>query len=250
MTATERETDAVLAAMTCLPGESSLLAGTLSIDTYTLGALGRYAVAHCQSGMGATSAYGAQYVTADAIREVEPKAILCVGIAFGMRRREQRLGDVLVAKNIVPYAMFKVQPHTISERGSSIDGSVKLSKWMHERTRDWVFARADGSNVRVVPPGDVVSGETLVNNIEFRRWLEERFPSALGGEMEGVGAYSATQRYGKGCEILLVKAICDWADGCKNDRAQPFAAEAAVRVVEHVLTKEGILLPLGIREVI
>ena len=118
MTATDRETDAVLAAMKPLPGEQALLSGTLSIDTYTLGVLGRYAVAHCQSGMGSTAADGAQFTTGDAIREVAPKVILLVGIAFGMRRTEQRLGDVLVAKNIRPYEMYKLQPDTIAERRS------------------------------------------------------------------------------------------------------------------------------------
>jgi nucleoside phosphorylase len=245
MTATDCETNAVLAAMKPLPGEALLLSGTLSIDTYTLGTLGRYAVVHCQSGMGSTAADGAQFTTGDAIREVAPKVILLVGIAFGMKRTEQRLGDVLVAKNIRPYEMFKLQPNTLGDRGSSIPASVKLAKWFKERSRDWRFRRADGSHVQLMTPGDVLSGEKLVNNRDFRDWLLHIFPSALGGEMEGIGAYAANQRYGP-CEIVLVKAICDWADGCKNDRAQPFAAAAAVSAVAHVLSKQDILLPLGI----
>ena len=79
---------------------------------------------------------------------------------------------------------------------------VKLAKWLKERTRDWRFDRADGTPVRLLPPGDVLSGEKLVNSREFRDWLAHRFPSGLGGEMEGIGAYAANQRYGP-CEILL-----------------------------------------------
>jgi len=54
-------------------------------------------------------------------------------------------------------------------------------KYMQERTRDWRFLRADGSPVRI-SAGEVVSGEVLVNNIEFRNWLTDRFPTAIGGE--------------------------------------------------------------------
>jgi len=67
--------------------------------------------------------------------------------------------------------------------------------------------------------------------------------------MEGIGAYAANQRYGIS-EILLVKAICDWADGCKNDRAQPFAAVTAASAVAHVLQKADVLLPLGVTMVL
>jgi nucleoside phosphorylase len=85
----------------------------------------------------------------------------------------------------------------------------------------------------------------LVNNIEFRNCLTDRFANAIGGEMEGIGAYAANSRYGLS-HMLLVKAICDWADGCKNDSAQPFAAVAAVSAVEHLLSRPHILASIGI----
>lgn len=248
MTATPRETDAILSAMSPLSGESDLAIGTLSVDSYTVGRLGNYAVAHCQSGVGSTAADGSIATTCDAIREVGPKVIFLVGIAFGVRRRDQRIGDVLVAKHIRPYGMYKAKPDTLEERGYTIPASVQLMKWMQDRTREWKFPRADGSNVRILSPGEVLSGEVLVNNIGFRNWLTDRFPSAIGGEMEGIGAYAASSRYGHS-HMLLVKAICDWADGCKNDRAQPFAAAAAVSAVEHLLSRPHIFASIGINMV-
>ena len=95
--------------------------------------------------------------------------------------------------------------------------------------------------------GQVVSGAKLINSREFRDWLSQRFPSALGGEMEGIGAYAAAHR--KSVPVLLVKAICDWADGLKNDRAQPFAAAAAASIVQHVLAKPDSLRALGVPSV-
>lgn len=44
--------------------------------------------------------------------------------------------------------------------------------------------------------------------------LRKLAPEAPGGEMEGTGLYSAAQR--KKVDWLLVKAVCDWADGKKE----------------------------------
>jgi hypothetical protein len=38
---------------------------------------------------------------------------------------------------------------------------------------------------------------------------------------------------------ILVKAICDWANGNKNDKAQPLAARNAAQFVLHVLQLGG-----------
>ena len=63
--------------------------------------------------------------------------------------------------------------------------------------------------------------------------------------MEGHGAYAACD--GR-CDVLLVKAICDWADGEKDDEAQPFAALAATSLCHHVLAQADVLGDLGILE--
>jgi len=44
---------------------------------------------------------------------IRPKVIFLVGIAFGVRRRDHRIGDVLVAKHIRRYMMYKAKPETI-----------------------------------------------------------------------------------------------------------------------------------------
>ena len=112
------------------------------------------------------------------------------------------------------------------------------------RSSDWKFKRYDGY-VKMVA-GAMLSGEKLVNNREFRDRLKERFPEAIGGEMEGIGAYAAASR--RNTEIILVKGICDWADGHKNDVAQPFAGHAAVSLACHVLAKADVLKELGAAE--
>ncbi len=59
--------------------------------------------------------------------------------------------------------------------------------------------------------------------------------------MEGAGLYTASER--KKVDWILVKAICDWADGRKDDTYQQLAAENAVRFLVYVLEKGGFAVP-------
>lgn len=242
-TATNTETAAVHAAMTPLPGENALVVGSLGFSTYTIGLLGNYAVAHLQSDMGSESPNAAMPATIRAINEVQPKLVLLIGIAFGLQRSKQRLGDVLVAQHVKSYEMVKLKPDAIEERGETLRADAMIVERIHAHGRTWQFPRADGSHV-AFQVGLVVSGAKLVNNREFRDELARRFPIALGGEMEGVGAYAAA--FGERVPVLLAKGICDWADGTKNDRAQAFAAAAAVDLIRHVLGKPDSLAAFGV----
>jgi nucleoside phosphorylase len=84
--------------------------------------------------------------------------------------------------------------------------------------------------------GLILTGEKLVDNIDFRNQLGQFEPEAVGGEMEGAGLYVACQD--KKVDWILVKAICDWADGRKNrnkQKRQTLAANNASRFVVHAL---------------
>jgi nucleoside phosphorylase len=62
-------------------------------------------------------------------------------------------------------------------------------------------------------------------------------PEAIGGDMEGAGLYAAAGV--AKVDWILVKAICDWADGNKNDDAQQLAAHNAADFVRHVIQLGG-----------
>jgi nucleoside phosphorylase len=81
--------------------------------------------------------------------------------------------------------------------------------------------------------GLVLSGEKLVNDPEFLKQLRKLEPDAIGGEMEGAGLYVAASE--KKVDWILVKAICDWADGSKDDSAQVLAANNAANFVLYAL---------------
>jgi nucleoside phosphorylase len=88
--------------------------------------------------------------------------------------------------------------------------------------------------------GLVLSGNKLVDNLEFREHLRTFELEAIGGEMEGGGVCSAAHR--RKVDWIVVKAICDWADGEKREnkrQRQEKAARNAASFTIHVLEQGG-----------
>ncbi|RZJ08933.1 MAG: TIR domain-containing protein [Acidovorax sp.] len=243
MTTTPIEREAVLSAMSPLSKRKALLEGPFNNITYRLGRFGRYSAAHVESTMGTTGRAGATLTVSDVIKDFQPKAIIVPGIAFGIDRKKQRLGDVLVAESVFPYELRREGESSIY-RGQELPCGSILSERFLSGSRSWIQHRPSG--LVKVHSGLVLSGEKLIDNKAFRDQLLSEFPTARGGEMEGVGVYASGIR--SRVETILVKAICDWADGHKNDRAQPFAAKMAVSLVHHVLSKPDVLRALGATE--
>lgn len=237
LTTTDIERRTLHRFMTPLPGESGLLEGAKKLVTYRVGLLGRYKVAHVECTQGAIARQGSTLTIGSAITEARPKAILILGIAFGVNPRKQRLGDVLVASSIVPYELERKGVVITERRGEQLICGPTLLERFRTRTADWrLLCGLENVNVQ---QGLVLSGEKLIDNKVFRDQLVAKFEGALGGEMEGAGAYAAAER--EGVEVILVKSICDWADGHKSDRAQPFAAYSAVHLAHHVLSRRDSL---------
>lgn len=182
--------------------------------------------------MGAGALGGAQQTVAKAIAELAPAAVVMVGIAFGLDEKRHAIGDILVSENLRVYEPQRVgvknrQPEIIP-RGARPDASPWLLDAFRNADLHW-----HGAKVRF---GCVLTGEKLVDNRTFRQELRRLEREAIGGEMEGAGLYTACQD--AKVDWLLVKAICDWADGHKEqDRLarQQMAAHNAAAFVLHVL---------------
>lgn len=237
LTATATEREAVLSFIHPWPSSDYILQGSLGSRSYYLGRLGDYPVALTSSVMGSGGRQGSTITALKAIEDVNALAVVLIGIAFGMDRAKQRLGDVIVAESIFPYELQRVGESCSIHRGVEMPCGIVLSNRFRERSRGW---KVDGGTRPVrVQQGLMLSGEKLVDNRQFRDELRHDFPTALGGEMEGAGAYASAAE--AKVEMILVKAICDWADGHKNDRAHPFAAYTAASLVSHVLSQRDVL---------
>ena len=185
---------------------------------YELGTVNDARIFLVQSEMGVSGPGSSLLTVYEGIQALGPSSIIMVGIAFGVDPDKQRIGDVLVSQQLRDYDLQRYgtacdgTPAIIS-RGDRVTASAKLLDRFRSGSLDWPSRR--GGWGKQVYFGTILSGETLVDNIDYRDQLRALEPEAIGGEMEGVGLYAAAQN--AKVDWIIVKAICDWADGNKSD---------------------------------
>lgn len=162
------------------------------------------------------------------IAALHPAAVIMVGIAFGVNDQKQSLGDILVSRQLLLYDAQRLSATQIVPRGDRVHCSPWLLNYLTSAELDWT-----GPTVRM---GLVLTGDKLVDNVDYRDQLRKLEVEAIGGEMEGAGLYVACQD--AKVDWILVKSICDWADGNKaqdKDARQQQAAQSAAAFVVHAL---------------
>jgi nucleoside phosphorylase len=236
ITARPVEMRAVMHLLEPYPRRRSILLAYIGPETYYLGKSGAYKTVVTQCRMGSYDEGSVNFAVPEAQDVWHPRAIIMVGIAFGKDPTKQKMGDVLVATQIIPYERIRVGEQDIF-RGPIPPSNITLLN-RFENVPTWHFPRPDGKECDLIP-GPILSGEKLVDDPDFKRQLFQRFPQAIGGEMEGAGLAAASGR--RGIAWILVKSICDWGDGKKHKQEQPLAAAAAASLVHHVLSKRTTL---------
>jgi nucleoside phosphorylase len=188
VTVTEVERDAALGRLGPWRGQKALLQGAVGPATYYLGALGPRGVALTMCRMGSVGIGSSHAAVAEACALWAPRAVVMVGIAFGKDPAKQRVGDVLVASQIISY-----EEQRVGARGESRGPAAEASRTLLDRFHavvGWGFPRGDGT-VCAFKVGAVLSGEKLVDDAAFKAALFAQYPHAIGGEMEGRGFSAA-----------------------------------------------------------
>jgi nucleoside phosphorylase len=238
MTAVEIERDAVLRRLTPLSGRKRIIRTHVEQETYFLGRFGTYPAAVTMCAMGSASRDAAILATEAAIDLWKPVAVIMTGIAFGADEEKQAIADVLIATQIIPYENQRVGPLRVHRAAHPESGAVLLNRFKNVR---WEFKRPDNSLCER-RYGPLLSGEKLIDDLNFKAELLQEFPKAIGGEMEGYGVQAASAR--KKVEWIVVKAICDWGDGKKHGKHQALAAAAAASLACQVLADSSALAGL------
>lgn len=236
MTATDLELRAVMRLLKPLSGRTSILNIFLGSETYYVGEFGCYRSVVTKCRKGAIGPGSAILAASQALQTWNPRAVIMIGIAFGVDSRKQRIADVLVASEVIPYESQRVGKDVIFRGPIPASDGTLLNRF--ENSQNWSFMRPDGTR-SVLRVGAVLSGEKLVDDPAFKADEIKRHPQAIGGEMEGAGLYAAASS--SKTAWILVKAICDWADGMKHKKHQALAAAAAASLVEYVLSKKNVL---------
>lgn len=229
VTVNRHETQAVIELVKERVGNEPKIVGGPDRQYRDLGSINGTRIFHALSGMGSGGPGGAQLTVSKAIQYLRPGAVVGIGIAFGIDGEKQNIGDILISRQIQLYDFQKIGNDRVQSRGDKVHASVRLIDYFDGVAQTtW-----NGTNVTT---GLVLSGEKLVDNFDYRSYLKSLEPEAIGGEMEGAGVYVASQD--QKIDWIIIKSICDWADGNKShdkESRQKMAAKNAVEFLIHAL---------------
>jgi len=242
MTATDLETKALHNYIKPLDKYSSIIKVYHDSRTYYIGKFGNYEIVHVQCEMGSMSRSASTLTTSEAIRDLKPRFVLMIGIAFGIDETKQKIGDVLVSEAIMPYNSKRVGENETIPRGiASYASKSILNRFKNLQT--WEHFLEDSQKSELIC-GLLLSGEELIDNKTRRDELRTIYPTAKGGEMEGAGLLSACD--GK-VEWMVVKGVCDFADGKKGlnkENNQNIAVNAALSACLEIFSSIPLLRSL------
>ncbi|WP_066371783.1 5'-methylthioadenosine/S-adenosylhomocysteine nucleosidase family protein [Herbidospora mongoliensis] len=207
---------------------------------FDLGVAGGARILLGRCAAGAAAAGGSALTTRSLIDQLKPDYLILTGICFGLRREQQRIGDILISEQLRlldPKKIVDVGGVSVEiQRGARPEPSVTLLN----RT----YAMSGGPKTHY---GILLTSNVLVDSeIERARLIAEN-PDALGGEMEGGGFYAAAALTGS--HWIVIKSICDWG-AKKTKKDQPLAARNAADYVIGMIAMGGLgkAPPSGRRE--
>jgi nucleoside phosphorylase len=243
ITVNEHEFDAVYALAQEKLGKEPTLVPKKKRVYYDLGIIGGSRVGMVRSQMGSTQPGATTTTTLQAMREVCPRYLIVVGIAFGVDPDKQPIGQILYSEKLQDYNLFKIgtdkdtKEPIIIPRGDKVSPNPMFLNRVQSAADTWRRRESDIP----VSPALLLSGDTLVDNVDYRALLLKMFPDALGGEMEATGVYTASRE--DETPWVIIKAVCDYADGNKRDNKeerQKQAAKNAARFVFHFIERSDL----------
>lgn len=245
VTATKLESKYVHQRLKPLAGFDKLLIVFEGNFTYYIGMFGKYRVVHVQSAMGSISRSSSIMTVSTALSVLNIKVVIMVGIGFGIDSIKHKVGDVLISTSVIPYNIRRVGSKKTIHRGHEAQSSqVLLNRF--ENLNNWNNDLGDGKIAEKIYT-KLLSGEDLIDNLKYRQQLSKEFEDSQGGEMEGIGVYTACVN--KKADWIIVKGICDFADGNKSvdkENNQIIAVNSSLNACEEIFETDTAFKELGI----
>ena len=147
-------------------------------------------VALLRCGESSGTAGGSQNVALNAIDYLKPKAIICTGFCGCINPDRAKLGDVVISTTLATYEHKKVGKDGEEDRNKRVDVSRNMGYRIRSAADGWkapIDRKRSNYKVKVHTDRGMLSGPELVNNDKRRKQLLDKFPMAVGIEMEGEG---------------------------------------------------------------
>jgi nucleoside phosphorylase len=210
-----------------------------------------------QESMGMTSA---AVLATKAIHRFRPNYLVMVGIAAGIDKKSQQMGDILIAEHIWEYSKGKIKTaddetlfsptiyqENVRSHTNCFEGVISPSNKesiLAAIRQDW-NSENKASPIRYdlqVHHGPFVSGPAVVENEEVRKQIETQHKKMIGLDMEGFAVVKAAIYNGvKKVQPLVIKAICDFGDEDKQEQKryrQELAAFTSVKYFHKVAIEQ------------
>jgi adenosylhomocysteine nucleosidase len=177
------------------------------------------------------------------VEEFRPSVVLLVGIAGGVSPRV-RIGDVVVADQVIAYDSRRETPQGPRRRGQAQSISAELGYRLNE-----FFAALPSPELRRATGsfglhrGPIGAGNAVVTdaNSEIRRWLADFHEKVLAVETESAGVARSFHETAARDNVrgwLAIRGISDTADASKGDAfhdvASAHAAEAMAMLLPYL----------------
>ena len=160
--------------------------------------------------------------------------VVAVGVCFGIDRKNQCLGDVVISSIICDFVSKRegTTESGIYHRGPQDSVEDKILSIF---APPYNFPMPHNNNVHI---GPVISTPNLIDNATVKASLVKKRPDAIGGEMEGAAINAAVKKKPP-ASCIVIKGIGDWADGNKGGSKEwkKYAARAAAYYVKTALNE-------------
>jgi nucleoside phosphorylase len=162
----------------------------------------------------------AAIAVANAVRRWRPRYVLLVGIAGGGAAQGVRLGDILIADQLVDYELQKIRPggaenrfvvHGTDPRLLGAATTFREDEWATQIERK---RPEDGKPIRHIGP--MATGDKVICDTAALDPIRKAWPKLIGLEMEAGGAAAACFEASRAPGFFMVRGVSDLADPAKE----------------------------------
>lgn len=163
--------------------------------------------------------------TLELIRFAQPRQVLVVGLGGGLDPRQIKVGDVVIASDVVYYEAGVIGGEQLPPRIQIVG---KMTAHMMEVARAVAVTTESRPNLRFrILIGTVATGEKVIRDASaLREMISWSRPLAV--DMESAGAIEAAVSAEPEVGVVTIRGIADLADGGKRDDSRDEAAKNAV----------------------
>jgi nucleoside phosphorylase/CheY-like chemotaxis protein len=181
-------------------------------------------------------------VTSIIISKFKVKNVFMTGICAGVKGRDLKFGDVIIAENTTEYAAGKITENnegvfSFKPEPVQLPTNQKLialtNSFISNNERELlnIYSEYKGNkpdNIFKAKIGPIASGSLVVASKTMIKSITDSNRKILGIDMEGHGMYLASY-FLETSKSLFIKSVCDFGDSEKSDDYQDYASYTSAR---------------------